>query len=380
MPMADENLLTISALYRRFAQEEAAGRSPLYETLARSISEDEAVLRFLAGLPPAKRQPNLLLAAFRYLCGTPGGMQAFRETLLARVSAVRNVMLSRRTQTNEAARCATLLPILARLPQPLALVEVGAAAGLCLLPDRYGYDYGERRLRPMVGGAGFPVFSCAADAGVPLPAALPRIAWRAGLDLHPLDAADPDDARWLESLVWPGQEARFANLRAALRVTAAEGPRMVAGDLTGDALPALCREAPRGATIVVFHSAALAYVQPAARRAFAERVSSLCDVWISNEAPGVFPEIARAASPPIKCGSFLLSVNNRPVGWADPHGVSLNWIADRSAWSEEEGAATMHPSEATLAVGCGVIRPVPCTALREAEIAASPGAGAGSGC
>jgi hypothetical protein len=44
-------------------------------------------------------------------------------------------MLSRSTQTNEPARCATLLPVLAQLPQPLALNEVGASAGLCLLPD-----------------------------------------------------------------------------------------------------------------------------------------------------------------------------------------------------------------------------------------------------
>jgi hypothetical protein len=34
-------------------------------------------------------------------------------------------MLSRTTRTNEPARCAVLLPLLARLPQPLVLLEVG---------------------------------------------------------------------------------------------------------------------------------------------------------------------------------------------------------------------------------------------------------------
>ena len=42
-----------------------------------------------------------------------------------------------------------LLPVLAALPQPLALLEVGASAGLCLYPDRYAYRYGDHagRLR-----------------------------------------------------------------------------------------------------------------------------------------------------------------------------------------------------------------------------------------
>jgi hypothetical protein len=336
--MDGDDLRPIAARYRLFAEEEAAGRSPLYETLAHSIAGDEAVLRFLAELPPAKRQPNLLLAAYRHLFGTPADAQDFRRTLLARADAVRTLMLARSTQTNEPARCATLLPILARLPQPLALIEVGAAAGLCLLPDRYGYDYGATGLRPAACGPELPVFPCVAGAGVPLPAALPRIAWRAGLDLHPLDAADPDDGRWLESLVWPGQGARLAGLRAALRVAAEERPRVVAGDLSGDALPALCREAPRYATVVVFHSATLAYVaDPAGRRAFAERVRSLCDVWISNEAPGVFPDIARAAPPPGMPGAFLLSVNHRPIAWTDPHGASLDWIAGPETLARQDG-------------------------------------------
>jgi hypothetical protein len=50
-------------------------------------------------------------------------------------------MLKRRTETNEPTRCATLLPLLALLPKPLALLEIGASAGLCLLPDLYGYEY-----------------------------------------------------------------------------------------------------------------------------------------------------------------------------------------------------------------------------------------------
>jgi hypothetical protein len=56
--------------------------------------------------------------------------------------------------------------VLAGLPQPLAVLEVGAAAGLCLLPDRYGYDYGHRQNAPTVPGhESAPVFGCRASAG-----------------------------------------------------------------------------------------------------------------------------------------------------------------------------------------------------------------------
>ena len=47
----------------------------------------------------------------------------------------------RSTKTNEPRRCAGLLPVLAGIAGPLALLEVGASAGLCLYPDRYSYSY-----------------------------------------------------------------------------------------------------------------------------------------------------------------------------------------------------------------------------------------------
>src|SRR5207248_4671056 len=57
-------------IYGRFADNEARGHSPLYEALARHVAGDTEVLQFLQTLPEAKRQPNLLLAAVRHLCGT----------------------------------------------------------------------------------------------------------------------------------------------------------------------------------------------------------------------------------------------------------------------------------------------------------------------
>lgn len=319
----------LSKRYIRFADNEARERSPFYEALARSVADDAEVIDFLLTLPPAKQQPNLLFAAVRSLKGTPGDFQDFKRRLLGSAEAVRSVMLARSTQTNEPARCAALLPVLARLPQPLALIEVGASAGLCLLPDFYGYDFGPHAIRPEVGDGDFPVFSCAASPETPLPTTMPHIVWRAGLDLNPLNAADPDQSSWLETLVWPEQTGRLAGLRGALQVAAAQKPRLVEGSLTGNALASLCRETPPNATLVVFHTAVLTYVSDQEdRRAFADRMTSLCPYWICNESPRVMPDLSDDAGEPSQAGRFLLSVNRKPVAWTDPHGAAIEWIAN----------------------------------------------------
>ena len=313
----------IARQFSRFAETEAKDRSPLYEMLARGVASDAGVLAFLADLPAQKQQPNLLLAAVRFVCGTQTNWQGFRAALLDQREAVHAEMLKRRTQTNEPGRCAVLLPAFARLPGRLALIEVGASAGLCLLPDRYGYVYNGRE--PF--GATAPVFPCSANETTPIPTTLPEVIWRAGLDLNPLDVRNDDDMAWLEALVWPDQPDRLARLRAAIAVARADPPRLVAGDLL-TSLPALAAEAPKDATLVVFHTAVLAYVEDAdARAGFVRTIGDLGAVWISNEMPGVFPDIAVKLNGRGPKGAFLLSVNGEPTAWTDSHGAWIEWIA-----------------------------------------------------
>jgi len=137
-----DTLQQLSARYRAFADSEAKGSSALYEAFARAIAGSDEVLSFVATLPADRQQPNLLMAAIRHLYGVPTNVDHLIDIVRACPEPIRALMLARTTQTNEPARCAVLLPLLARLPQPLALLEVGASAGLCLLPDHYGYDYG----------------------------------------------------------------------------------------------------------------------------------------------------------------------------------------------------------------------------------------------
>lgn len=323
----DVSFAQLQQRYRHFAEHEAKGVSPLYAELAWTVTTSKPLLRFIASLPTAKQQPNLVFAAVRHLYGIPRNGQHFAQLIAAHQHAIRTVILARMTQTNEPARCATLLPALCQLPQPLALLEVGAAAGLCLLPDVWSYDYGQTRLEPgSLGPYQAPVFACHANAATPIPDQLPTVVWRAGLDLNPIDLADPEAVAWLETLVWPGQPERAARLRAAIRVARDQPPTVVKGDLVTD-LHAVAAAAPREATLVIFHSAVLAYVTQADRERFIDAVAELGATWISNESPQVLPAIAAKldAQPPES--RFLLAVDGKPVAFTGPHGQSIDWFS-----------------------------------------------------
>lgn len=317
----------IAVVYRRFAECEAHGRSPLYEALALGVAGDETVLRFLAELPPAKRQPNLLLAAVRHTAGLASGWLEFREAIERHRALIADVMRARRTQTNEPARCATLLPLLAQMPQPLALIEVGASAGLCLLPDHYAYDFDGQFIAPSVPVSGSPpLFHCKVNPKTPLPDRNVEIIWRAGLDLEPIDLADEAEVAWLETLVWPGEGQRLELLRSAVDAARRQPPLVRRGDLNIDLLP-LVDEAPKAATLVVFHSAVLPYLTDQDQEAFRQTARTRLSIWIANEGAELQPRSASQLSQTAtRAGDFLLSMNERPIAWTDPHGARLDWI------------------------------------------------------
>lgn len=306
--------------YRAFA-EEARGRSQRYVELALQVADDPEILDFLGAFPGPKRQPNLLFATACYLLGDYASIAALRKLVAGRGGELAAAMLARRTQTNEAARCATLLPALAALPQPLALIEVGASAGLTLLPDRYSYDFGGHGITGNDPAA--PVLECSARGPVPLPDRVPPVVWRAGLDLNPLDVLSDDDVRWLRCLIWPGETGRRERLDAAIATARRDPPRVWTGDLLTD-LPGLCRQAPADATVVVFHSAVLAYVDSARRREFADIVGSLGVVWLANEAPGVLPWVSVEERD--RESFVLIRDGQTALARTDGHGMWLEWL------------------------------------------------------
>jgi hypothetical protein len=305
--------------FRLFARREARGRSAAYESLAESAAGDAVVTGFVASLPADRRQPALLFAAARYLAGETPGPGQLRELATRSRAELEEVMRTRRVQTNEPARCAVLLPALSQLPQPLALIEVGASAGLTLLFDRYGYDYAGHRVTG--GDPHAPTLYCQPRGPVPLPSRVPAITWRAGLDLNPLRVTDDDDVRWLSCLVWPEESDRAERLAAAIAVARRDPPAVHRGDLaTG--LPALAAAAPAGVTLVVYHCSVLYQVPPQGRARFAATVRDLGASWLSAESPGILPG---TDAPAVDDQMYVLARDGRPVATADSHGTWVHW-------------------------------------------------------
>jgi hypothetical protein len=83
----------IAETYRAFA-EEARDRSPAYERLATAVRDDRVILGFLGSLPPAKRRPNLLSAAARYLLGGAPDPDGLRELAIRDAAGLAGVIMA----------------------------------------------------------------------------------------------------------------------------------------------------------------------------------------------------------------------------------------------------------------------------------------------
>jgi hypothetical protein len=322
--------------YERFAREEAPGRSALYEEWARGAASDREIRRVLARIPEMHRQPPLVFAVTRMLGAPLEGFPAWRDFLLAHEDAVVAECAVRRVQTNEPLRLAPLLPVLSEIDGPVALLEIGASAGLCLYPDRYSYRFaGEdgdvlTSLDPADGPS--PVVLTSEVRGAMPAVRMPEIVWRAGIDLAPLDARDPRDRAWLQGLVWPGETGREGRIAAALDIAAADPAPMVSGDAL-DVIGDVAASAPQDATLVITTPGVLAHVPRASRVALIDLVRALPARWITIDAPGLHDAWSPAVDATTWPG-FVVALDGEVRAAADPLG---RW------WEWRSGAAAARP-------------------------------------
>ena len=324
------DLEPIARRYLRFADAEARGSSPSYDAWSQAVAADRDLLERLATLPPGKQQPNLVFAALRWHGARAGDGPSLRRGILDQWDAVSATIRQRSTQTNEPARCAAVLPLLHRIGGPIALIELGASAGLCLIPDQYSYRYSDGTVVDPPGGPSEVVLECRLAAGrLPGDLAIPPIVWRVGVDLNPLDPADPDTAAWLTALVWPEHDQRRKRLTAALRLAAAQNLRFEPGDLCdrlAGRLAELVGEAPADATPVVLHSAALAYLGDDDRTAAVAAIAGSGARWISFEGRGVLALDRALPEPETLDTAFAVALDGVPLAAANPHGSSVTML------------------------------------------------------
>jgi hypothetical protein len=332
--------------FRAHADAAARERSPLYEEWSRGIADDPDVLRLIERAPEARRQPALVLAVSRWLGAPLESWLRLRDWMLAHPDALVAELGRRTTQVNDVRRLGPVSLALSRVDGPVALLEVGASAGLCLFPDRYAFHATAR-------GAGIDVdlrwgdpggdvaVELDIDLGVgvdarPSPLAdavatgrveLPEIVWRAGLDLDPVDVTDPAAVSWLETSLPPGPSERVDLLRRAVSVARSAPPRIVRGDAV-DGLASLAAAAPPGARLVVVSTGTLVYLPGERRQAFVDAVRRLDASWISYERRDLLHDVV--ADPPqgVAPGDDFaaLALDGHALAVGDAHGTRLRLL------------------------------------------------------
>ena len=289
-----EEFRSVFASEARWFQE-----SPLYQVLAATVADDDGLLELAALARDGQRPTNLMMAATHMVVLSDPGLAFARyfasvagddaePPLRARDEypafcaehrdELSGLLRTRLVQTNEPARATALRLALREVRRrtrgPVALLEVGASAGIQLRFDRWAVATGGRRFGPAPAALTVET-EWRSDTPVPDLDDLPLIRERLGIDLHPIDATDPEERRWLTALVWPEHVERVAQLRAALDVVAADPPELLAGDAI-ELLPELDAERlPVDVPLVVFHSQVRLHVPADRRRAFDAAIDGL---------------------------------------------------------------------------------------------------------
>lgn len=339
----------LSAAFEQFARVEAPDLdSPTYAALTAGVAGDGELLALAARRQQGQPAPNMLFGAVQYLLlrGVEHPLAAhypilsgpepppdeafplFRAFCLEHRKAVGELIATRRTQTQVVRRCTCLLPAFGLVHRearaPLALIDVGASAGLNLNFDRYAYRYLRSGSECLRWGRDAARVELEADLRGPgtLPAPPPEIpvASRDGIDLSPIDLADPDELLWLRALIWPEHVERHAQLVDA----AAELKQSPIGLHRGDAsrdLSHLLERVPAEVALVVYSTIAMYQVPREGRRRLTEALEAR-----SRERP-VWRVALEGVHPP----SLTLtryrggSGETELLARASPHGWWIEW-------------------------------------------------------
>ena len=284
------DLENLAKVFRYFGEVETPKlNSNVYTAYSLGVAEDPEILALAMQVLPSQPPPNVLYAAVKDLLlgdsersdaardlarfypsisgeaiPEESAWPAFRRFCLEHTAELEPGLKTGRTQTCVVHRSAIMLPAIAHLPRVrgsggrVGLLEIGPSAGLNLRLDRYRYAYrGASGAADWGAPTASPILECEVrgDFVPPVPEALNVVA-RRGLELAPIDLADPLALRWLRALIWPEHQERVKLMEEAL-VVASEVPVVIeAGDATKD-IEAAIKKLPPDAPRVVFATHAI---------------------------------------------------------------------------------------------------------------------------
>jgi hypothetical protein len=354
----EQEIRQVMDSFAEFAHHEGQGYAPLYEQLCAIIATDPALASLLLEAPYEQRRHTLYLAALHDLVldypdkdlamwyptvsndprldDPEVALRSFCEKF---EMEMRDLISTRRTQTNEIGRSAVLHPALSWAlngdSAPVFLIDLGASAGLNLLVDRWRYAYSDGTTR---GEPTSPIgIPCELRGTNPLPpVGLPAIAGRVGIDLNPVDSADPDQTRWLQACVFADQRDRFDRLTKALELARQSSIDLRRGDIV-DLVPEVIAALPDNATVCVTSTWTLAYLDPLRRKVLYESLvqwGETKDVHlIVGEPSSVVEEFAPTSDLPSEATVWAHTrystgaTHQTLLGYSHPHGTWLDWRA-----------------------------------------------------
>ncbi|MDN5768187.1 MAG: DUF2332 domain-containing protein [Humibacillus sp.] len=341
---------------------------PLYAAICRGVAADPEAAAPLLAASAGQRRPVLWLAALhdlvlrdpavaaaRWYAGAAARDPAppgdpwpdVRCTVLEHRDTLTETIATHSTQTNEVNRAVYLAAAFGAAcadvaEQTVALVEMGASAGLLLLLDHYRIERRSSHGNSLVGAPHSPVVCVGEDRSdtVSPAAPLPIVASRVGLDLHPVAIDDVVGLRWLEACLWPDVPGRLERFRSAVELAREHPPTLVRGDMVDDlaAVVALAQQNARPSSqVVVFSSWALTYVARERRQRVAEVLDRAAArgvpvSWVTAEPMGCMPGVTLPPSLTAHDATTVLAVRRwrdgsetepRVLGTCHPHG---EWI------------------------------------------------------
>ena len=327
----------MTGTHERYAAyaERIAPVSPSYAAWARSVDGDLVAL--LDAVPEQQRQPELVFAVARRLGADPSDPGSLRALGREARPAFTAALATATVQANDPRRLGPVVPLFAALAaadeRPLGLVDAGAAAGLCSIPDRVTLDHrtpaGVVRVHTAVADPSVHL-TVEASGTVPEPTTTPiRIGARVALDPNPIDLAEPGAFDRLVEAVPPEATDRTALMREAARATLAAPPVRIRGTLPGDLDRAL-DVLPDGVRPVVLTTGTLVYVPGPDRQRVVDRLRERGVHWVALERTGILRGVAATVlddvDPADPDAFATVSLDGVALAVCDPFGVRVRWF------------------------------------------------------